>query len=362
MMERYTSQQRVEIIKIYYRNSESVASTLRALRPIYGRNNRPSRSTIERLVEKFESTGTVQNVPVPVRQRSARSVENIAAAEASVEESPNVSLTRRSQALGISVTSLWRILRNDLGLHPYKIKLTQELKPLDHQKRRMFVNWAEQQLENDSDFYRKIIFSDEAHFWLNGFVNKQNMRYWSDSNPHVLHESSLHPEKITVWCGLWAGGVIGPYFFRDDQDRHVTVNGNRYRSMITEYFWPQLDDMDLEDMWFQQDGATSHTANVTINLLETKFGERVISRNGPVGWPPRSCDLTPLDYFLWGYVKSMVYANKPATIDELRTNIEREIAAVSADLCLKIVKNWVQRLDFCKRARGGHAKEIEFHS
>ena len=98
----------------------------------------------------------------------------------------------------------------------------------------MFV--AEQQLESDSDFYRKITFSDEAHFLLNGFVNKQSMRHWSDSNPHVLHESSLHPEKLTVWCGLWAGGVIGLYFFRNDQDRHVTVNGNRYRSMITEYF------------------------------------------------------------------------------------------------------------------------------
>ena len=65
MMERYTSQQRVEIIKIYNRNSETVASMLRALRPIYGLNNRPNRSTIERLVEKFESTGTAQNVPVP---------------------------------------------------------------------------------------------------------------------------------------------------------------------------------------------------------------------------------------------------------------------------------------------------------
>ena len=73
-------------------------------------------------------------------------------------------------------------------------------------------------------------------------------------------------------------------------------------------------------------------------------------------------DLTPFDYFLWGYVKSMVYTNKPVTIDELRTNIEGEIATVSADLCLKVVKNWVQRLDFCKRARGGHAKEIAFHS
>ncbi|XP_033225886.1 uncharacterized protein LOC117178566 [Belonocnema kinseyi] len=208
-MERYTIQQRVEIIKIYYRNSESVASTLGALRPIYGHHNFPARSTIERLVEKFESSGTVQNVPVPVRQRSASSVENIAAASASIEEDPNQSLTRPSQALGLSVT-LWRIMRKDLGLHPYKIKLTQEVKPLDHQKRCMFVNWAEQQLENNPDFHRNIIFSDEAHFWLNGFVNKQNMRYWSGSNPHELHESTLPPEKITVWCDLWGGGVIGP--------------------------------------------------------------------------------------------------------------------------------------------------------
>ena len=58
----------------------------------------------------------------------------------------------------------------------------------------------------------------------------------------------------------------------------------------------------------------------------------------------------------------MVYANKPVTNDELRTNIEYEIAAVLADLCLKIVENWVPRLDFCKRVRGAHAKEIEFHS
>ena len=87
-----------------------------------------------------------------------------------------------------------------------------------------------------------------------------------------------------------------------------------------------MDAMDLEAIWFQQEDATSHTANVAINLLETKFGERVISRNGPVGCPLWLCDLTPVDYFLCGYVKSMVYANKSATIDELCTNFEREIA------------------------------------
>ena len=69
-----------------------------------------------------------------------------------------------------------------------------------------------------------IIFSDEAHFWLNGFVNKQNMRYWSATNPNALLETPLHPQKVTVWCGFHAGGVIGPYFFVDENDCHATVN------------------------------------------------------------------------------------------------------------------------------------------
>ena len=61
-------------------------------------------------------------------------------------------------------------------------------------------------------------------------------------------------------------------------------------------------------------------------------------------------------------MKLLVYSNKPATICELRANIEREIAGISADFYKRVVENWVQRLDFVKRARGGHAKEIEFHA
>ncbi|GFY69551.1 putative DD41D transposase [Trichonephila inaurata madagascariensis] len=85
---------------------------------------------------------------------------------------------------------------------------------------------------------------------------------------------------------------MGPYFFVDDSGRHVTVNGDRYRAMIMDYFRPELECMELDSRWFQQDGATSHTAHVTIDLLKNKFDDRVTSRNGPVDWPPRSCDLT----------------------------------------------------------------------
>ncbi|GFY33452.1 DUF4817 domain-containing protein [Trichonephila clavipes] len=164
------------------------------------------------------------------------------------------------------------------------------------------------------DFHKRILFSDEAYFWLSGYVNKQNCRIWSEANPQVYVETPLHPEKLTVWCTLWAGGIIGPYFFKNDEGHNVTVNGGRYRAMITNFFLPELNNHDAQKLWFQQDGATCHTARATIDLLKDTFGDRLISRFGPVNWPPRSCDLTPLDYFLWGYVKSLVYEDKPQTL------------------------------------------------
>uniref|UniRef100_A0A0K8W0U7 Uncharacterized protein n=1 Tax=Bactrocera latifrons TaxID=174628 RepID=A0A0K8W0U7_BACLA len=110
-------------------------------------------------------------------------------------------------------------------------------------------------------------------------------------------------------------------------------------------------------------GSNWTAPQITIDLLETQFGERVISQYDPVNCRLAAglCDLTQMDYFLWGYIKLMVYANKPETIDELHTNIECVIAALSADLPLKTVENWAQRLDLCKRARNGHVKEIEYH-
>ncbi|GFU42791.1 hypothetical protein TNCV_3139761 [Trichonephila clavipes] len=53
-----------------------------------------------------------------------------------------------------------------------------------------------------------VVWSDEAHFWLNGYVNKQNCRIWSEANPQVYVETPLHPEKRTIWCALWAGGIL----------------------------------------------------------------------------------------------------------------------------------------------------------
>ncbi|GFX91857.1 uncharacterized protein TNCV_3576871 [Trichonephila clavipes] len=72
----------------------------------------------------------------------------------------------------------------------------------DHQAKRRFVEWAQNEIAVVSDFHKRILFSDEAHFWLNGYVNKQNCRTWSEANPQVYVETPLHPEKLTVWYAL----------------------------------------------------------------------------------------------------------------------------------------------------------------
>jgi len=68
-----------------------------------------------------------------------------------------------------------------------------------------------------------------------------------------------------------------------------------------------------------------------MDILHERFEGMVISRGGDMNWPPRSCDLTPLDFFLWGYLKSQVYTNKPQTIDALKVNVTNAIEQIQPE-------------------------------
>ncbi|GFU69124.1 DUF4817 domain-containing protein [Trichonephila clavipes] len=224
------------------------------------------------------------------------------------------------------------------------------------QARRRFVDWAQNEIAVVPDFHKRILFSDEAHFWLNGYVNKQNCRIWSEANLQVYVKTPLHPGKLNF--GALYGLVES--FFKNDESHNVTVNGDRYRAMITNFFIPELNNHDVQELWFQQDGATYHTARATIDLLKDTFGDRLISRFGPVNWPPKSCDLTPLGYFLWSYVKSLVYADKPQTLDHLEDNIRRVIADIRPQMLEKVIENRTSRLDYIRASRGSPMPEIIF--
>ncbi|GFX38097.1 hypothetical protein TNCV_3836961 [Trichonephila clavipes] len=98
-----------------------------------------------------------------------------------------------------SITSSCPVIDSQFGL---------AIHPNDYQARRRFVEWAPNEMAVVPNFHKRILCSDEAHFWLNGYVNKQNGCVWSEANPQVYVETPLHPEKLTVWSALWAGGIL----------------------------------------------------------------------------------------------------------------------------------------------------------
>ncbi|XP_039294955.1 uncharacterized protein LOC120353834 [Nilaparvata lugens] len=205
--------------------------------------------------------------------------------------------------------------------------------------------------------------SDEAHFHLCGAVNKQNFRYWAANNPRQLHERPLNSPKVTVWCAVSQFGVIGPYFFEDDNIT-VTVTSERYVTMLQTFLQPKLEELaeeqDLGEIWFQQDGATAHTARISMDLLREMFPGRLISLRGDVKWPARSPDLSVCDFFLWGYLKEKVFKHRPHTLEELKEKIREEIQALPVAICQNAFENFKNRLHQCIAADGRHLTDIIF--
>lgn len=136
----------------------------------------------------------------------------------------------------------------------------------------------------------------------------------------------------------------------------LTTKPQRYQTMLNEFLWPTLDNTDLTDIWFQQDGASYNTTRQTIDLLRTKFNGHVISRNGDVNWPERSCDLTPVDYFLWGYLKDQISHCKPKTINQLKSSV----ADIGPEMIKSVLQDLIERANNCKRGLGSHYRDMVF--
>ena len=110
------------------------------------------------------------------------------------------------------------------------------------------------------------------------------------------------------------------------------------------------------------DMATAHTARATMELLRNIFGERIISKNSDFAWPPRSPDLTAPDYFLWGYLKGLVYVNKPQTIQQLKQNIHAEIRNLEPETLRSVMENALERANICQQENGHHLQDVIFHT
>lgn len=257
--------------------------------------------------------------------------------------------------LHFAKTSVWRILRRRLQLRPYRLQLLQALKPTDYGLRANFA--TAMLLHDDEDFLDLVVFSDESTFHLSGCVNTHNVRIWGSANPHEMVQLQRDSPKLNVFCAISRRKVYGPFFFGE-----ATVTGASYLDALQQWLFPQLEEGEPENFIWQQDGAPPHWHMEVRDWLNDVVPDRWIGRKGPndracFAWPPRSPDLTPCDFYLWGFIKDHVYVPPlPADLPDLR--IEAVVATITPDTLIKVWEELAYRLDVCRVTNDAHIEHL----
>lgn len=341
-----------ELIDMIYILGEAEKNCLLAVRIYqakYPDRRKPTRQTFQCLMERFDANGTVEYNKRKVVNRIATNEEKENEVLLHLEENPQVSSRQLANLCDTSQSTVNRITRK-FKYHPYHIELHQELLDRDFEQRENFCATINATIREDPNFLSKIMFSDEATFRSNGSVNRHNMHYYSTVNPLWVREvQNQNHWSLNVWCGIKNHRIIGPYFFREP------LNGPRYLNFLQNelpHLLEELPDIETEQMWIQQDGAPPHYHRQVREFLHHHYPQKWIGRDGFISWPPRSCDLTPLDFFLWGYIKDRVYMNPPTTPEDMENRIRDACRTITPAMLRNVQENIVKRLNKCIEVNG----------
>lgn len=356
-----TEKERIEILMMIgygdrMRTHEEVVVLFNETHP-----NRPSisQSMVSRIENNYRKEGNVKNKVRAKRLDVGEDVElNVLL---KLEENPHTSLRNIASDLSVGKTTVSKIIHRE-KYHPFKVQLVQELSEDDFDRRVQFCEVMFEECNANPEIVKNILFSDEATFCLNGTINRQNCRYWATHNPHWIEEShTQHHQKVNVWAGIIDNRVVGPCFFDE------TLTGERYLDFLQFDLVPALavlfpndvePDLPHPRILYQHDGAPPHYAHQVCNFLHQTFPNRWIGRRGPTEWPARSPDLTPVDYFLWGYLKNKIYAEKPNNIDDLKEKIRHEIRNITPEIVDNVQKEFILRLGHCLAVNGQHFEQL----
>ncbi|KAJ8960492.1 hypothetical protein NQ318_013776 [Aromia moschata] len=171
----------------------------------------------------------------------------------------------------------------------------------DTEARMEFCLWLQGMYLENPDFLQNILYTDEATFTTNGIVSSQNIRMWRENNPHWVIECKI---------------------------RRVTDALNELR---LDYRY---------NLHLQLDGAPIQNAVIVRNWLNENFPNCWIGKSSPlIRWPPKSPDITPLGFFLWGAIKNKVYATRPQTREELSDRIRETCQSITRQQLRNIMRN-----------------------
>lgn len=351
---KFNNREKLQMLLVYGACDENAVRAKIVYGNKYPERNQPSRRTFQRLCNSLIENGSF-SVTKRKRNKTITNENNTIAVLGTIAYDPHISTRQIEQDSGISRNSIHRILQRN-KFHPYHVSLHQELHGTDFDNRVRFCQWFLHQIGNNNSFLQNVLFTDEATFNNRGHVNLKNMHYWAQDNPHWLREVEYQRQwSVNVWCGILGNKIIGPYFIDG------ALTGQKYSTFLTETLPVLLENIPLnvrQVMWYQHDGCPAHYAQQARNIVQEHFPNRWIGRGGIFPWPPRSPDMTPLDYFLWGALKDIVYRVPPTTEENMQQRIREACTALAPETIQDATLSFINRLNYCIHVNGHHFEHL----
>ncbi|GFT94885.1 uncharacterized protein TNCV_1471921 [Trichonephila clavipes] len=294
---------RALLVKLLYQNDNSTIVALRKFRTLKGLRKGPlTAKNLRLMVTKFEETKSL-NV------RSGRGKKPVSA-----EAIEKVALQKVVYRVDLHRSTVQKIMRNILRYYPYKLQFVQELLPHDFETQHLFSLQFLARLKIDPEWPWNILWTDEAHFLLDG-----------------------------------AGGPVT-----------CSITGQRYASLLRNKIIPDLQARQcLSRIIFMQDGAPPHSTRCVKHVLKHHFTEeRVISRHFRHLWPPRSPDLNPCDFWPWSHLKQLVSCEEPKTLPDLKDSISRHVLSISQNTLRSTVEHAILRFQIVAENDGHHVEHL----
>lgn len=309
---------------------------------------------VYRTIKRYNDTGSIAKRHGG-KKKTATSPEMVSKVHKRIARNQVRSGRKMARELNISHQSMQRILRNELGLRPYKFQkmhdLTDKQKKVRLQRAKELIRLAESgQIPN-------IVFSDESPFVIEQYVNKQNDRVYlpkmSAENLHLrMATRKQGAPMVMVWGAVTADGRSPLVFI----EHGVKINAQIYQETILEgALKPWADKHFGRRPWtFQQDSAPSHKARINQEWLKNNVPCFISSSQ----WLANSPDANPLDFSVWGILKSKVGTKKYQSVDHLKKALRREWAKIPQSQLRAACDGFVSRLKAIIKAKGGHIENL----
>lgn len=356
MANSYTNE---EILKLFYIHGECnriINRTCRTFNDHYPDLVPMNKKKFNRIENNFKNNGQIKQERTQIKPVTGNE-DNQINVLAYFVAFPHASIFSAEKDLGISYKSIERILHAH-GMHNYKFVTLQAIEPNDPPQRVEFCEMVLVRTQEDPNYLNKIIWTDESKFTREGVFNRRNSHYWAAENPHFVREAGFQYKfGFNVFCIMMNDKI--KFCFYDEN-----LNSQKYLEILRTIVSDFLDELSLETLrhcWYQLDGAPAHCTNEVTNELTQMFEDRWIRRLGPWNWPPRSPDLTPLDFYLWGRIKQLVYDTPVHTKEELQNRVREaflslkacEIQAATTDHVMTEILN-------CLKVNGGRFKQFSY--